>query len=60
LNKSTGENVALEGKLRAEIDVETAVASLTAKAEPRTSAAARKCQKNRQALDAGRGGAMLR
>jgi len=56
LNKSTGENVALEGKLRAEIDVEAAVASLTGQSRASN---LRSGQKIHQALDAG-GGTMLR
>ena len=54
LNELTGGNVAGEGVLRAEGDLEAAVASLTGQSRASNLRRGKKCQKNRQALDAGR------
>jgi len=53
LNELTEGNVADEGFLRAEDDVEAAMAGLVGRYRAQTSAAVTNCQKNRQAFVAG-------
>ncbi len=59
LNELTGENVAGEGVLRAEGDLEAAVASLTGQSRASNLRSGKKLPEKRQAIDAG-GDAMLR